>query len=135
VLAADAPSRIPTLLCSRATWLSYADGTAQALANGVFQVTNGAESFFTLALSDTGVRYDPGCMTPCDARAHDVAELFQGASASSFRYTWQDAQSLLAIDNTATLHARDALVSGDKGRMLLRLAFRTGVRTSDHSPL
>ena len=41
--------------------------------HGMFLVRNGRDSFYAPALvRGRGYRYDPGCMTPCDARAREV---------------------------------------------------------------
>ncbi len=43
--------------------------SAEGVRHGMFLVRNGRVSFYTPALSRGRYRYDPGCMTPCDARA------------------------------------------------------------------
>jgi hypothetical protein len=43
----------------------------------MFLVRNGRDSFYAPALSrDLRYRYDPGCMTPFDARAREVSRLW-----------------------------------------------------------
>lgn len=94
----------------------------------MFLVRNGRESFYAPALSrDVRYRYDPGCMTPCDARAREVGQYFDEQLGNATAHEWLAAGQLLIIDNRRTLHARSAVADGDLERALTRVAFRTEV--------
>jgi len=93
----------------------------------MFLIRNGRDSFYAPALSeDLRYRYDPGCMTPCDARARQVAQYFDEQLGNATTHEWRTADQLLVIDNRQTLHARSAVANGDLGRELIRIAFRIG---------
>jgi hypothetical protein len=95
----------------------------------MFLVRNGRDSFYAPALSppppELRYRHDPGCMTPCDARAREVARYFDEQLGSATTHEWTAAGQLLVIDNRQTLHARSAVAAGDLGRELTRIAFHT----------
>ncbi len=97
-----------------------------AFWNGMFLVRNGRDSFYAPALSrDLRYRDDPGCMTPCDARAREVSRYFEEQLGSAIAHEWQAVGQLLVLDNRQTLHARSAVAEGDLGRELTRIAFQT----------
>lgn len=96
------------------------------LDHGVFLVRNGAESFFAPARLKGGIRYDAGCMKPCDSRARRVAEYFASVYSDSQNHSWDQDHVMLLVDNLRTLHGRGAVVSADEDRLLQRVAFRTG---------
>jgi hypothetical protein len=100
--------------------------SAAALAHGMFLVRNGRDSFYAPALSGSYYRYDPGCMTPCDARAQEVQEYFDQQLSHASAHEWPAAGQVLVVDNRRALHARPAVAEGDLERELTRIAFRTG---------
>jgi hypothetical protein len=95
-----------------------------ALAHGMFLVHCGRDSFYTPVLADVRYRYDPGCMTACDARARLVEEYFAGQLAAATAFQWSGTDQLLVIDNRRVLHGRAAVADADAGRELTRVAFR-----------
>ncbi len=95
------------------------------LRHGLFRVCDGRMSFYSLAVQDDFIRFDPFCMTPCDGRARRVVEFFRSSFATSKRHEWSsDNPEVLMIDNRRTLHARDAVCPTDPPRLLRRIAFR-----------
>jgi hypothetical protein len=91
----------------------------------MFLIRNGRDSFFAPALAGRRYRFDPGCMTPCDARAHEVAQYFAAEVEHASTHNWSAGGQLLVVDNHRTLHARAALNTGDEQRALTRVAFLT----------
>lgn len=87
---------------------------------------NGPDSFFAPAFSDGRYRFDPGCMTACDARARQVEEYFMSQLADAVTCEWTSGGQVLVMDNRQTLHARAAVTEGDMDRELIRVAFRVG---------
>lgn len=125
VLCAAAPSSTPT----RLYWVDCRfrpEETLDALQHGVFLVEHVRNAFLTTATSSRGLRFDPVCMRPCDARAQLVASLFESAISQAHPHRWADPDRLLLIDNRWTLHGRAAIAAGDDDRLLRRVAFRTG---------
>lgn len=94
-----------------------------ALSGGMFLVENGVDSFYCPAKARGGWRYDPGCMSPCDARARLVAEFFTGQRERATRHHWDKPGLALVVDNRQVLHARDAVNTADEKRTLTRMAF------------
>jgi hypothetical protein len=90
----------------------------------MFLVHGGRDSFYAPVLSGGRVRYDPGCMTPCDARARQVEEYLQAQHAKATAYEWAEGGQVLVVDNRQVLHARAAVAEDDAGRELTRVAFR-----------
>lgn len=128
VLGTRSPAKTPTLLIHGVTVTHRVPDLSDALRDGVFLVRNGTQSFFATAISGDVLRYDPGCMIPCDSQSRLVFETFQRALDDvTEQHRWDDPTRLLVIDNAVTLHARAAVAPGDLGRRLYRLAFRTGV--------
>lgn len=121
LLASETPSLTPTSL-----WVStFASGVNipwNDMYNGVFMVNNGKDSFFTPARLDGRMRYDPGCMVPCDSRARSLKQFFDGLVSPAI-HSWRGGDFLL-IDNTKTLHARGAVPDNDLERTLTRVAYR-----------
>jgi hypothetical protein len=99
---------------------------AAALGHGMFLVSNGRDSFYAPARSGSRFRYDPGCMTPCDARAREVQTYFEHESSRASVHEWSAAGQVLVVDNRRALHARPAVADGDVDRELTRIAFRVG---------
>ena len=128
VLISTRPSATPTRLWppnvpARQT---RPPSTTTALSDGMFLVRNGHDSFYAPALSGSRYRYDPGCMTPCDARAREVQEYFEHQLSRAFVHEWSAAGQVLVVANRRALHARSAVADGDLERELTRIAFRTG---------
>lgn len=96
------------------------------LKSGLFLVNSGPRQFLAHAYEGDTFRYDPGCMTPSDARAKIGAEYFRTAIADAHQHQWTQQNMLLIIDNRRALHARGAIEDGDRhSRQLVRLAFHT----------
>lgn len=124
VLIAEKPNDTPTLL-----WNSRSPSPRtqpwQAISHGVFLINNGRDSFYATAQpSALALRYDPGCMIPCDQRARVAAEFFASAQDEAFAHHWTTRDGVLVIDNTVTLHAR-AEAAEDDTRVLKRIMFDT----------
>lgn len=98
-----------------------------ALQHGMFLVRNGRDSFYSPAKTSSGYRYDPGCMTPCDARAAEVAQYFERLLSHAAAHEWMREGQVLMIDNRRVLHARSAVAPDDMDRELVRVAFRSEV--------
>jgi hypothetical protein len=127
VLIAGGSSSTTTRIWSSGNNMPPQGAPNAAFWNGMFLVRNGRDSFYAPALSgDLRYRYDPGCMTPCDARAREVARYFEEQLGSALAHEWQAAGQLLVLDNRQTLHGRSAVVEDDVGRELTRITFQTG---------
>ena len=122
VLISELPSATPT-------WLRRVgdrdEGTPwDDLNGGMFLVGGGPSAFFAPASDGGGcVRFDPGCMSPCDSRAR-AAATFLSDTTEAVAYEWTEPGQVLVIDNSRTLHARGAVGSDDLDRELLRVALR-----------
>jgi Taurine catabolism dioxygenase TauD, TfdA family len=125
VLIADSPSLTATRLWSTRGEMPPRGAPNAAFWNGMFLIRNGRDSFYAPALSAQRYRYDPGCMTPCDARAREVAQFFDDQLGTAAAHEWKRAGQLVVIDNRHTLHARSAVAEGDWARELIRVAFKT----------
>jgi hypothetical protein len=97
-----------------------------AFDHGMFLVNNGSDSFYAPARSSARYRFDPGCMTACDARAREVGDFFMSQLEHAATYEWTASDQVLVIDNQQALHARSAVIEGDTDRELVRVAFRAG---------
>lgn len=120
VLVAHQSSRTPTHL-----WGFQRHGATlprHALASGMFLVDTGPIRFLATAQYDGGLRYDPGCMTPGDQRARELASYIERQWQFSEQHHWTREHQVLLIDNRHALHARGA-VADDAARVLYRLAF------------
>lgn len=124
LLAAEKASSIPTLLWKRKI-IHYQNRVFTDMRHGVFLVQNGSDSFFCTAQSGRAMRYDPGCMTPCDERSRRTASFFADALESAVEYHWDEPGKVLLIDNRQALHAR-AAAEDEPDRELKRIAFRIG---------
>ncbi|MFJ2014698.1 hypothetical protein ACIQJ8_16045 [Streptomyces globisporus] len=121
VLACDDVNLTPTRLWVRKEGrVRYS--APQHVCHGVFLVQNGKESFYSTAYTKGRYRYDPGCMTPCDARSRETVKFFSDAMGRSAEHFWDVAGKLLVIDNRQALHAR-ASASDDPQRTLHRISF------------
>lgn len=127
-LQAKTPNRTATRLLSAANTTARLSRSVpwSALRHGVFLVSSGRRRIHTVAASHGHIRYDPGCMTPCDQRARRVATFFEDVLDEAHAHTWDSNQEVLLIDNRITLHARGQVSPGDEGRVLRRVAFRFG---------
>jgi hypothetical protein len=126
VLCAAEPNFTPTLLWNSNAWSSTRTRPGDALEHGVFLVNNGRDSFYATARLDPfGVRYDPGCMIPCDQRARLAAQYFAEVLEDAQEHQWTTKNSVLVIDNRTILHARGAVSSDDRARELRRIMFAT----------
>jgi hypothetical protein len=90
----------------------------------MFLVHGGRDSFYAPVLVGGRYRYDPGCMTACDARARLAEEYLAGQLADATAFEWSSAGQVLVIDDRRVLHARAAVAGSDAGRELTRVAFR-----------
>jgi hypothetical protein len=132
VLISALPTATPTRLWRPDFRQSPPASTTTAFSHGMFLVRNGHESFYAPALAGSWAlagscyRYDPGCMTPCDARAREVQEYFEQQLSRAVMNEWRTAGQVLVVDNRRVLHARAAVAAGDLNRELTRIAFRTG---------
>ncbi|WP_157610048.1 TauD/TfdA family dioxygenase [Spirillospora albida] len=90
--------------------------------DGIFLVHSGKDSFFCTAEARGRLRYDPACMTPCDARARRIATFFQKISEGITEHAWSQPNMLLVINNRRTLHGRASAIN-DPDRELQRISF------------
>lgn len=95
-----------------------------ALLHGVFIVRSGHDRFLATCRDEGRIRYDPGCMTPCDQRARAAVQFFDEAIKQADHHHWDKPHTVLLIDNRASLHARSAVSGADaSSRTLRRVAF------------
>jgi len=123
VFVSERPSSTPT-------WLRQVRGQDVPwgdLRGGMFLVGIGPSAFFAPALSGAGptyrLRFDPGCMTPCDARAR-AANRYLSDTVSATRFDWASPGQVLVIDNSRALHGRGEVHDDDLNREIVRIAFR-----------
>lgn len=123
VFISERPSTTPT-------WLRHVHGQNVPWADlegGMFLVGVGSSAFFSPAVEGAWrrrrLRFDPGCMTPCDSRARAAAE-FLSDTTSATRLDWTSPGQVLVISNSRTLHGRGQVVDDDLDRELVRIAFR-----------
>ena len=127
ILVSPSPNLTPTLLWSgRVSSLSI-DSIPGDAPHGVFLVNAGSHSFFATVRTNGRIRYDPGCMTPCDQRARQIAEHIRAATTNPKKHHWDVADQVLLIDNRQTLHGRAAVAAEDEERAITRAAFRLPV--------
>lgn len=126
VFSSEDTSTTPTLLWRPQVQPDRARIPYIQARHGMFLVSAGRESFFAPALEGRRYRFDPGCMSPCDARAQEVVDYFAGSLQHAIEHDWSSSDQLLIVNNRLTLHARTALTEGDEQRSLQRIAFRTG---------
>lgn len=125
-LFAAEPNYTPTLLWNSNTRSSTRTVPWDALNHGVFLVNNGRDSFYaTATLDPVSVRYDPGCMIPCDQRARITAQYFADVLEDAQEHQWVTKNNVLVIDNRTTLHARAAVSPDDQTREMQRIMFAT----------
>ncbi len=116
VLVCSGTSRTPTRL------LKIGYGVPDCVRHGVFLVTNGKDSFFSTACSTSRIRFDLGCMAPCDARARETVRYFGSLNKSVREHLWDGSGNVLVIDNREVLHARPSVLD-EPDRKLYRVAF------------
>ncbi len=92
-------------------------------SHGVVLIGRGLETFFDVAADMRRMRYDPGCMTPGDARARQTVQYFTKAAESVVEHRWTDPETILVIDYRIAMHAR-ADATGEPDREIQRNAFR-----------
>jgi TfdA family taurine catabolism dioxygenase TauD len=129
VLYSEKPNSTPTVLWSDACKLTNPGypriDRPTRLEGGVFLVRSGSTRFLASAYTDRGgYRYDPGCMTPADERAHEAARHFDSLASGAYRHEWTKHNRVLVINNRRTLHARAAVGEDDADRKLTRIAYR-----------
>lgn len=122
VLTCETTSTTPTLLWRKNNGSPFPPGRADCVEHGVFLVSSGSDSFFATAYAEGRLRYDPGCMLPCDARARQTVEYFEDAERSAIEYQWSEPGQVLFIDNRRVLHAR-ASAANEPQRELQRVSF------------
>jgi Taurine catabolism dioxygenase TauD, TfdA family len=122
VLVCAATSGTPTQLWRRSKDRPRLLLFPDFLSHGVFLVVNGKDSFFSTAYSGRRLRYDPGCMIPCDARAREAVRYFEDAMDSAYEHSWDEPDRVLLIDNRKALHARPSAVD-DSHREIRRVSF------------
>jgi len=126
-LVARQPNPVPTLLHHYRLSMDGRHLRPQHLRDGVFVVRSGKENFYTTASLGDGVRFDPGCMTPCDQRSRAVKQYFADLSATAFEFQWSEPDLAVLIDNYAVLHGRgDATGEKNGERTLYRMSFSVG---------
>ena len=135
LLISERPSSTPTRLGwthqvagpgTTRLWVGAAGARGQSLAGlatGVFLVHSGRRSFYSTVLGRGGIRYDPGCMSACDQRAHELAEVFREEKHELDQVAWSQQNQVLLILNRQVLHGRAAVVDGDLDRELTRIAY------------
>ncbi len=121
VLASQAASTTPTLV-----WRpKLTQDWTELFQQGVFIVDDGPGRFLAPAMANSRIRFDPGCMRPCDGRARALVSALVSARHEAHRHQWSDAGTLLVIDNWRTLHARDT-VTDPAERVIERITLRGG---------
>ncbi|WTW95416.1 TauD/TfdA family dioxygenase [Streptomycetaceae bacterium NBC_01309] len=123
ILACESTSTTPTRLWNEMIHGPWVKGAADAVQHGVFLVNGGNDSFFATAYAKQRLRFDPGCMTPCDARARALVEFFKEATDNAIEHQWTEPGQVLLINNRRVLHAR-ASAADDPQREIKRISFR-----------
>lgn len=122
VLSVEAASEVPTLLW-RFREIYPPSPLSSDLRHGLFTVRSGSEAFLAPAWVGDHLRFDPGCMTPSDARSRRVVEFFAGKHNVAFSHQWKEPGLLLVIDNRRVLHSRGA-ADNEPGRAMRRVSIR-----------
>ncbi|NEW75477.1 TauD/TfdA family dioxygenase [Streptomyces rapamycinicus] len=122
ILTSAAPSTTPTCLWSRKRYSGFIGGLPDFVQHGVFLVSSGNDSFFTTAVEGGRLRYDPGCMMPCDARSRQAVQFFQEKEGSVVEHQWDKPNQVLLIDNRRVLHARGSAIH-EPQREIQRISF------------
>ncbi|MFE7421121.1 hypothetical protein [Rhodococcus sp. NPDC057529] len=120
VLHTETPNSTPTLLWAPIDRPSH-------LVDAMFTVHGGSDRFLTTAYTyKDGLRYDPGCMAPCNQRGRIAERYFSDCAHHAVQHRWTMHNQFLVIDNQRALHARAVVAERDTGRVLTRIAFQTG---------
>ncbi|MFG2994212.1 TauD/TfdA family dioxygenase [Streptomyces sp. NPDC048257] len=122
VLACETTSTTPTRLWNGMLRGPYVEGVGQPVQHGVFLISSGNDSFFDVAYTRRRLRFDPGCMLPCDARARRAAQYFEEALGSAIDHRWTEPSQVLLIDNRRVLHARSSAID-EPQREIQRVSF------------
>lgn len=123
VLTCETTSTTPTRLWHRNNRVGRrAQGLPEFVRHGVFLISSGNDSFFAAACEGRRMRYDPGCMLPCDARARQVVQFFEERERFAEEHHWNESGQVLLIDNRRVLHAR-ASAAHEPQREIQRLSF------------
>lgn len=95
--------------------------------SGIFMIRSGGETWLSPARDSGGLRFDPGCMAPCDAFARETAQILQAPPPDQVHeIAWTKPGMVLVLRNRWVLHGRAAVVPGDEARTLGRVAYYTG---------
>jgi len=116
-------SRAPTAAATRLWSANEAGIPWDALRHGVFTVSTGQTRFFSVIFEAGRLRFDPGCMTPCDQRAREAVAFFDSAWAGAERHQWRTGTEVLVINNRRALHARESVGPLELDRVIDRVAF------------
>lgn len=104
-------------------WSPNAEDFNDAARHGMFAVS-GRPPFLAPAVDADGrLRFDPGCMRPCDGLAKRTAARFAERAADAQRHSWTESTHTLVIANRRTMHGRTA-TSATSNRLLRRLMLR-----------
>ncbi|MGV9895156.1 TauD/TfdA family dioxygenase [Streptomyces tendae] len=122
VLTCETTSTTPTHLWNKMRGGPYVQGASDLVRHGVFLISSGNDSFFSTAYGGGRLRYDPGCMLPCDARARQAVQFFEQEVGSATQHQWSEPGQVLLIDNRRVLHARASAVH-EPQREIQRLSF------------
>lgn len=98
-----------------------------SLRSGVFTVHGNAGGFLAHALANQRLRFDPVCMSPADNLAKEAMAFFDGVRDDAYCHHWSQSDTLLFIDNTMSLHAREAVVDGEAASRVIRRAAYSSV--------
>lgn len=100
------------------------DAQVRLNRTGVFLVGMGANARYANAIDSAGrLRFDAGCMRPADPVARELAAVLSAPPASEIiDLSWSDPETYVMIRNDMVLHGRAAVVDGDEGRRIHRLA-------------
>lgn len=120
VLWSESTSTTPTLV-----WPNPLEAIRGVDDTGVFMVTPGkGERWLAPALEEGRLRFDPGCMTPCDAMARALDAALKAPPADAVKeVAWDAPGTVLVLRNRRVLHGRAAVADGDADRVLHRIAF------------
>lgn len=122
ILESENPTTVATRLLSFDTLVPDMK-TRQSFAHGIFCVLRGKASFYTSAYTMRRLRYDAGCMKPCDQRSRSVSERVAQLESQAVQMNLTGKGSSLVIDNRLVLHGRED-ASDEWDREVRRLMLR-----------
>lgn len=98
--------------------------------SGIFMIRSGRETWLSPAHDVGGLRFDPGCMSPCDAFARETTRILESPPANEVHEIhWDAPGKVLVLANRQVLHGRAAVTDGDQERTLSRVAYyKAGAR-------